>query len=95
MIPTLLNLRTYKGPVTRIDRSNRLLGNPYPIGPHCTREQSLDRFQEYFDRMIVECPSFKAAVLDLLNVEYIGCWCTPLPCHGNIYIEYLRSIEDE
>jgi len=95
MIPTLVNLRTHKGPVHWIDRSSRILGNPFSIGPNCTREQSVDLFQDYFDKNIKESPSFRQAVLDLRNHEFIGCWCTPLLCHGDIYIRYLKEIEDE
>ena len=76
--------------VVYIDRRNKLLGNPYRITATCTREQSIQKFKEDFDIRIKEDKEFQQAV-EALRGQILACWCTPLPCHGDIYIEYLKK----
>lgn len=70
------------------------LGNPFPIGPGMTREQSLERFQRYFDERIKKDSEFRKRVEGLRGMR-IGCFCKPLECHGDVYVYWLDKMETE
>jgi len=93
METTLVNLHYYKNrDVVYIDRRNRLLGNRHRIGLNCTRKQAVERFRKDFNKRIKKNRKFRKAVENLKGKK-IACWCTPLFCHGDIYIKYLRNIK--
>jgi len=52
-------------------------GNPFPIGPGVTREDSIERFEKYFFERIERDPEFKQRVLAERG-ERLGCFCKPL-----------------
>lgn len=62
-----------------------------------TREEALSAYEEYFKRMYEMDGEFKNAVDDLYtkykNGEdiYLGCFCHPLPCHGDIIVKELQK----
>lgn len=56
-----------------------------------TREAAIAAYESWFYKRIKEDPSFKAEVLKLKG-KVLGCWCSPLPCHGDIIVEYLQTI---
>ena len=98
----LINYRTYNldksakldGEATKvipIDRRS-IFGNPFKITPTCTREDSIRKYKGRFDRLIYRDSHFEQAV-KLLRGHTLGCWCTPLPCHGDVIIEYLEGLE--
>lgn len=94
MKTTLVNYRTHNTHPARstfisIDRRS-IFGNPFPITKTCTREQCIKLYKYWFNEMIETSPSFKDEVKKLKGKTLI-CWCTPLPCHGNVIIEYLES----
>lgn len=96
MKTTLINYRTYnldRSKVTPIDRRS-IFGNPFKITPTCTRKDSIRKYKGRFDRLIANDPHFKQAV-ELLKGHTLGCWCVPLPCHGDVIIEYLNGLETE
>ena len=94
MKTTLINYRTYNldtSKVTPIDRRS-IFGNPFKIGPGCTREQCIEKYRVWFqDKLCGELGS--AAKVRTLKGKILGCWCTPLPCHGDIIIKYLKGLE--
>lgn len=53
-----------------------------------TREESISKFKEYFDKKIKKDLTFKKAVLKLRN-ETLVCYCDPLPCHVHIIRDWL------
>lgn len=72
--------------------SDGIFGNPFKIGEeNLTREESLNKFKEYFYKKIEEDETFKKEV-EKLRGKTLGCWCKPLACHGDIYKEYFESI---
>lgn len=99
MRTTVVNIRTTKDKdYIRIDRTTQF-GNPFRIGEYdfylkreLTREDSIMLFQKRFGRMIKNYPVFRAAV-EKLKGRRLGCWCKPLSCHGDIYVEYLERKE--
>ena len=91
----LINYRTYnldKSKIVSIDRRS-LFGNPFIIGTDGNREEVIERYKEYFYTLIKN-PTIKKEVLKLKG-KTLGCWCTPLPCHGDIIIDYLNSLDKE
>mgnify|MGYP001588329604 CR=1 FL=1 len=60
--------------------------NPYPIGPRCTREESLAKYHKRLQGR----PDLLAALPELRG-KILACWCKPqggfmgrLLCHGQI-----------
>lgn len=99
MKTTLVNFRTFSGgrcDIILIDRTS-LFGNPFHIfsskGENYTREESILKYREYFYRRIKEDEGFRIKVQELKGKK-LACWCTPLPCHGDVIIEYLEKTED-
>ena len=58
--------------------------NPFKIGRDGGREEVLRLFRNYIqnNRYLINC-------LPELRGRDLGCWCYPLPCHGQILIELL------
>lgn len=65
------------------------LGNPYVIGPNCTREQSIAKFARAFASKLSDDAEFRKAV-EALQGDLL-CFCDPLPCHGHVIVAYLES----
>lgn len=102
---TLINLRAYKGSDwTRVARIDRLtgtgktgLGNPHKIGEYnfylkrrLTREDAVMLFRKTFENKMKNYPEFATRV-EGLRGKKIACWCTPLACHGDVYVEYFEN----
>ena len=89
MATTLINYRTYnldKSKIIPIDRRS-IFGNPFLLSKYC-REESILQYFAWFHRQLEFRSDFKEAVLKLKG-KTLGCWCTPLPCHGDVIINYL------
>lgn len=62
-------------------------GNPFRIGPDGTREEVIEKYRGWL-----------VSQKDLLNDIYVlkgktlGCWCAPLPCHGDVLVELAERI---
>jgi len=75
-----------------IDRTT-IWGNPYSHRENTlaiykvkTRKESIDKYREYIlnnPELLEKLPELRGKVL--------GCWCKPLPCHGDILIELLNQ----
>jgi hypothetical protein len=99
MITTLVNIRKRKGhPRPKydvlIDRRT-IFGNPHPIG-YCNvcqrvhdRKDCISEYKKDFYKHLTN-PEFRDKVLSLKD-QVLGCWCAPLPCHGDVIIEYLEQ----
>jgi len=63
-------------------------GNPfkvYPMGER-TRQQAIEEYREW----ILKQPKLLAALPDLVG-KRLGCYCAPLPCHGDVLVELLND----
>ena len=65
-----------------IDRTTKW-GNPFRIGPGCSRSESMRRFREWFPTQ----PHLVEALPELQG-KVLGCWCKPEACHGDILAEF-------
>ena len=86
------------GPMLRIDRKTPW-GNPFKIEPGIGRELVVNRFRQwwYADPQGRKRLEFIAA-LDAVRNPLIGpiqlaCWCSPLPCHGDVLAEYAQRAQ--
>ncbi len=61
-------------------------GNPFVIGKDGTREEVIAKYREW----ILSQPGLLAD-LELLRGKVLGCYCKPLPCHGDVLIELLEN----
>jgi hypothetical protein len=59
-------------------------GNPFEIGRDGTRAEVIEKYREW----ILTQPHLLAQ-LDELKGKVLGCWCSPLPCHGDILVELI------
>ena len=90
----LINYRTYNldhSKVIPIDRRS-IFGNPFKIDEYNTREDVVSAYEEWFYEQITHSSKFQDEV-DKLKGKTLGCWCTPLPCHGDVIIKYLEDLE--
>jgi Domain of unknown function (DUF4326) len=86
---TLVNIRTCKTFDVSIMRPGPF-GNPYRLGSDGDRAEVIRKFRyDFYARLKID-PAWKAKV-DSLHGKVLACCCTPLPCHGDIYLEYLNS----
>ena len=61
-------------------------GNPFIIGRDGTREQVIEKYREW----ILSNPKLLGDIEELRG-KTLGCYCSPLACHGNILIELLEK----
>lgn len=66
-----------------------LFGNPFQIGRDGDRALVVRKYRSWFIKKL-ENPKFKEAVLALRG-KRLGCFCAPLPCHGDIIRDYLEE----
>ena len=62
-------------------------GNPYAIGRDGTREDVIAKHKRDFDND----PRLREAVWNELKGKTLGCFCKPLACHGDTYVEYIQN----
>lgn len=75
---TVVNIKYGKGCDVYIGRPSKW-GNPFVIGKDGSREEVIAKY-EYW---IKTRPELMAALPDLKN-KVLGCFCHPLPCHGDV-----------
>ena len=62
-------------------------GNPYIPGRHGTREECIAKYEKF----VRAKPEMVERVKQVLKGKRLGCYCKPLPCHGDV----LARIADE
>ncbi len=61
-------------------------GNPFEISDKCPRELALLKYEVHIRRR----PDLIAALPELAG-KRLGCYCHPLPCHGEVLIWLLND----
>lgn len=54
-------------------------GNPFAIGRDGTRNEVIAKYEAW----LFEQPTLMTALPELRG-KVLGCWCAPLPCHGDV-----------
>jgi hypothetical protein len=57
-------------------------GNPFKIGKDGDRAEVIAKYRAYIQNR----PELLAQVRQLKG-KVLGCWCKPLPCHGDVLAE--------
>ncbi len=63
-------------------------GNPFEIGKDGTRAEVIAKYKEY----LLASPVLMAKLKDLKG-KRLGCWCYPLPCHGDVIVELIHTTQ--
>ena len=90
MKTTVINIKTQrerKENSTFIGRPSKW-GNPFEIGKDGTREEVIQKYREW----ILTQPYLIKALPELKG-EYLGCYCAPLACHGDVLVEFAEGVE--
>jgi hypothetical protein len=61
-------------------------GNPFEIGKDGNREEVIRKYKEWIKTQIHLLSS-----LNELKYKTLGCWCSPLPCHGDILVKLVEE----
>jgi len=77
----VINIKTHGQPDIYIGRPSRW-GNPYVIGRDGNRDEVIAKYRDY----VLNTPELMA-VIHTLQGKTLGCFCAPLPCHGQILAE--------
>jgi hypothetical protein len=64
-------------------------GNPFIIGRDGTREEVIEKFRDRVFRVITL--NFNEVMA--LSGKRLGCYCKPLPCHGDVLVELIEHLE--
>lgn len=58
-------------------------GNPFPITPSCSREESISKYKKFLWGQI-QAGEVSLEELAALHNKTLACWCAPKPCHGDV-----------
>ena len=61
-------------------------GNPFVIGKDGTRTEVIRKYEQY-----IRSKPDLLFQLEELDGKILGCWCSPLPCHGDVLIRLLNE----
>lgn len=64
-------------------------GNPFLIGRHGTRDEVIEMYEIWLKKQ----PQLLSALHELRG-KTLGCWCAPLPCHGDVLARLANSTEE-
>jgi hypothetical protein len=94
-IPKVVNCRTEKYDIY-IGRGSKF-GNPYSHLPNSaapwpveTREDAIRLYEEW----IRSQPELMAAAKKELKNKILGCFCSPLACHGDVLLKIANEEDD-
>ena len=65
-------------------------GNPFSIGKDGSREEVIAKYRDYImlkPELLADLPELKGKIL--------GCWCSPLACHGDVLVELANKLTEE
>jgi hypothetical protein len=65
-------------------------GNPFQIGRDGNRERVIEMYEVH----IRHRPDFLADLPELIG-KRLGCYCKPLPCHGDVLVKLLKEFSLE
>lgn len=63
-------------------------GNPFVIGVDGTREEVIEKY-----RALIKERGLEERIKKELKGKVLGCFCSPLPCHGDVLAEIANREE--
>lgn len=103
MVTQVVNLKKepYEVYIGRVGRGeDGYFGNPHPIGwcQICEevhgRNEAITPFKKDFLYRVEHDREFRKRVIALKG-KVLGCFCKPLKCHGDVYVEWLDTVSSE
>lgn len=79
----VINIRNASKPYVYIGRGS-MWGNPFIIGRDGTREEVIEKFEQWIKEDEEPRAIAINSMIKELKGKRLGCWCKPLPCHGDI-----------
>jgi hypothetical protein len=61
-------------------------GNPFKIGRDGNRKEVIEKYENY----LLNSPELMRDLQELKG-KRLGCYCKPLPCHGDILVKHLNK----
>lgn len=71
--------------------STSIWANEFSIKKY-SREESLELYKKALCKKILSDLDFWIPQLKSLKGKKLGCWCAPLPCHGNVISDLVEDI---
>lgn len=96
MVTRAVNLRREEFDVYVGRRGHGFLGyfgNPFGRAG-APRGEALRLFVPWFGRKVLEDVEFLVRVLELRGLR-LGCFCRPLPCHGQVYVDFIEAFPQD
>ena len=100
-LPQLINLRTTSIPdegFYYIGRKSKRQGldasffaNPYRVSRDLPRTQAIEKYRMYFYRTLIHEDGFDEEIRKVRMARFVGCHCSPKPCHWSIIREFISS----
>ncbi len=64
------------------------LGNPFVVGQDGDRATVIEKFRVWAK----VSPDILQLIYDLPEDSVLGCFCEPLPCHGDVIIDFWKNM---
>lgn len=61
-------------------------GNPFTIGKDGIRKEVIQKYEKYIRNNKMLMP-----ILYTLKGKYLGCWCKPSACHGDVLVKLIKE----
>ena len=62
-------------------------GNPFKVGKDGSREVVIQKYEKWIQNQ----PELLSALPELSGMV-LGCWCAPMPCHGEVLVKLSQKI---
>lgn len=85
-LPTVVNIRRKGGDADIYIGRPSKWGNPFVIGPDGDRETVIKKYEEW----VRNKPRLMESLTELQG-KTLGCFCAPLPCHGDVLVRLVAE----
>ena len=93
-MPRVVHVRDRVPGAVFIGRPSRY-GNPFKIGRDGTRAEVIEKYRQYIHKWLSASDDFPIQLRRELRGKDLACFCTPLPCHGDILLAIANEWVDE
>lgn len=74
----------------RANQPPNIWGNPFHIGKDGSRAEVIEKYRQHIQQKL-QMGKITLDQLKELDGKRLGCWCHPLPCHGDVLIEMIKA----
>lgn len=73
----------------RFPKFDSVFANPFKLKNCGSREECIIKYEEYIRKKIID-EHLENQLLQM-DGKCLGCWCHPLPCHGDVLLKLLHE----